>query len=82
MQMISGSISFVHVEDICRAHIFVAENPAASGRYICCAVNTSLVKLAQFLSKRYPQYNVPTEYVLIFLAYFVIGVTAFFCFLN
>jgi nucleoside-diphosphate-sugar epimerase len=64
--MISGSISLVHVEDICRAHIFVAENPAASGRYICCAVNTSLVELAQFLSKRYPQYNVPTEYVLIF----------------
>ncbi|KAF3325638.1 anthocyanidin reductase [Carex littledalei] len=62
MQMISGSISIVHVEDICRAHIFVAENPAASGRYICCAVNTNLVELAQFLSKRYPQYNVPTDF--------------------
>lgn len=62
MQMISGSISLVHVEDICRAQIFVAENPAASGRYICCAVNTSLVELAQFLSKRYPQYNVPTDF--------------------
>ncbi|KAJ4763572.1 Anthocyanidin reductase [Rhynchospora pubera] len=62
MQMISGSISFVHVEDICRAHIFVAENPEASGRYICCAVNTSLIELAQFLSERYPQYDVPTEF--------------------
>jgi nucleoside-diphosphate-sugar epimerase len=62
MQMISGSISITHVEDICRAHIFVAENPAASGRYICCAVNTSLVELAQLLSKRYPQYNVPTDF--------------------
>ncbi|CAK9135458.1 unnamed protein product [Ilex paraguariensis] len=39
MQMLSGSISISHVEDVCRAHIFVAEKESASGRYICCAVN-------------------------------------------
>jgi len=61
MQMLSGSISITHVEDVCRAHIFLAEKESASGRYICCGVNTSVVKLAKFLNKRYPQYQVPTE---------------------
>ncbi|ONK61100.1 uncharacterized protein A4U43_C08F26250 [Asparagus officinalis] len=62
IQMLSGSISFTHVEDVSRAEIFVAENESAFGRYICCAINTSLPELAEFLSKRYPQYNVPTNF--------------------
>ncbi|KAI6703949.1 hypothetical protein NL676_013085 [Syzygium grande] len=62
MQMLSGSISIAHVEDVCRAHIFVAEKESASGRYICCAANTSVPELAKFLNKRYPQYKAPTEF--------------------
>ncbi|XP_059661105.1 anthocyanidin reductase ((2S)-flavan-3-ol-forming)-like [Cornus florida] len=62
MQMLSGSISISHVEDVCRAHIFVAEKESASGRYLCCGVNTSVPELAKFLSKRYSQYNVPTDF--------------------
>ncbi|XP_077243432.1 NAD(P)-binding Rossmann-fold superfamily protein [Tasmannia lanceolata] len=62
MQMLSGSISLVHVEDVIRAHIFLAENSSASGRYICCPINTSVTELAKFLSKTYPQYQVPTEF--------------------
>lgn len=62
MQMLSGSISISHVEDVCRAHIFVAETGSASGRYICCAVNTSVPDLGKFLNKRYPEYKVPTDF--------------------
>ncbi|XP_042381028.1 anthocyanidin reductase ((2S)-flavan-3-ol-forming)-like isoform X2 [Zingiber officinale] len=62
MQSLSGSISFVHVEDLCRAHIFVAENELAAGRYICCAANTSAPELARFLRMRFPQYPVPTDF--------------------
>ncbi|KAJ4703291.1 Anthocyanidin reductase [Melia azedarach] len=62
MQMLSGSISIAHVEDVCRAHIFLAEKESASGRYICCAVNTSVPELAKFLNKRYPEYKVPTDF--------------------
>ncbi|KAK9706571.1 hypothetical protein RND81_07G135800 [Saponaria officinalis] len=62
MQMLSGSISITHVEDVCRAHVFLSEKESASGRYLCSAVNTSVPELAKFLSKRYPQYNVPTEF--------------------
>lgn len=61
MQTVSGSVSITHVEDTCRAHIFVAENESASGRYICCAVNTSLPELSTFLAKRFPEYKVPTK---------------------
>ncbi|KAF5742208.1 hypothetical protein HS088_TW09G00251 [Tripterygium wilfordii] len=62
MQMLSGSISITHVEDVVRAHVFLAEKESASGRYICCAVNTSVPELAKFLNKRYPQYKVPTDF--------------------
>lgn len=61
MQMLSGSISITHVEDVCRAHVFLAEKESASGRYICCAVNSSVPELAKFLNQRYPEFKVPTE---------------------
>jgi len=62
MQMLSGSISITHVEDVCRAQIFLAEKESASGRFICCGVNTSVPELAKFLNKRYPHYKVPTDF--------------------
>lgn len=51
-----------HVEDVCLAHIFVAEKASASGRYICCGANTSVPELANFLNKRYPHCKVPTDF--------------------
>ncbi|XP_065877892.1 anthocyanidin reductase ((2S)-flavan-3-ol-forming)-like [Euphorbia lathyris] len=62
MQMLSGSISITHVEDVCLAHIFLAEKESASGRYICCCLNTTLPQLANFLNNRYPHYQVPTQF--------------------
>ncbi|KAL5972839.1 hypothetical protein ACLOJK_039645 [Asimina triloba] len=62
MQLLSGSISTGHVDDVCQAHIFLAEKADASGRYICCPVNSCVTELAEFLSKRYPQYKVPTDF--------------------
>ncbi|KAB2082099.1 hypothetical protein ES319_A05G175600v1 [Gossypium barbadense] len=62
MQMLSGSISITHVEDVCRAHVFLAEKESASGRYICSAVNTSVPELAKFLNKRYPDFKVPIDF--------------------
>jgi len=61
IQLLSGSISITHVEDICRAHMFLAEKESASGRYIVCAHNTSIPELAKFLRERYPQCQIPTE---------------------
>lgn len=61
MQILSGSISLTHVEDVCRAHVFIAEKKSASGRYICCAVNSSFFELAKFLNERFSMYEIPTE---------------------
>jgi anthocyanidin reductase len=59
----SGSVQLIHVDDLCRAELFVAEEAAAAaaGRYVCCALNTTVVELARFLAGKFPQYNVKTD---------------------
>lgn len=61
-QGIYGTVSLVHVDDVSSAQIFLMENPSANGRYICSAINISVPQLAHYLSKRYPQYNVTTQF--------------------
>ncbi|XP_010533838.1 PREDICTED: anthocyanidin reductase [Tarenaya hassleriana] len=62
MQKLSGSISLVHVEDVARAHVFLAEKETASGRYICCSYNSSVPEIAEFLRQRYTHYNVVSNF--------------------
>jgi len=62
IQMTYGAVRLVHVDDVCSAHIFLMENPSAHGRHICSPINTSVPQLADYLSKRYPQYNVTTQF--------------------
>ncbi|VAH52380.1 unnamed protein product [Triticum turgidum subsp. durum] len=57
----TGSIPMVHIDDVCRAEILVAEEEAASGRYIVCGLNPTVVELARFLAAKYPQYKVNTH---------------------
>ena len=53
------NIPFVHVDDVASASIFLFEYPAARGRYICSAVEKTIDKMSEFLSARYPQFQVP-----------------------
>ncbi|KAK6918523.1 NAD-dependent epimerase/dehydratase [Dillenia turbinata] len=53
-------VSMVHTEDVARAHIFLLEYSDAKGRYICSSDDTSILELAEFLSTKYPEYQIPS----------------------
>ncbi|XP_042520746.1 dihydroflavonol 4-reductase-like [Macadamia integrifolia] len=55
-------VQFVHLDDLCNAHIFLFENPDAKGRYICSSHNATIIDLPKTLRERFPEYNVPTEF--------------------
>ena len=57
----TGCVPLVHDDDLWRAEQFVAEEDAAAGRYICCSLNTTVVEIARFLARKYPQYGVETN---------------------
>nr|BAD34461.1 dihydroflavonol 4-reductase [Eustoma grandiflorum] len=52
---------FVHLDDLCEAHIFLYEHPEAEGRYICSSHDTTINDLAKMIRHRWPEYNVPTN---------------------
>ena len=54
------NISMVHVDDVARAHIFLLEYLDAKGRYNCSADTISLLKMAEILSAKYPEFPIPT----------------------
>ncbi|KAK7342570.1 hypothetical protein VNO80_25525 [Phaseolus coccineus] len=53
-----GSIALVHIEDICRAHIFLMKHAKAESRYICSSQSCTLSNLATLLSKVYSCSNI------------------------
>jgi len=53
---------FVHLDDLCMAHIFLFEHPKAEGRYICSACDATILNVAKLLREKYPEYNVPTKF--------------------
>jgi bifunctional dihydroflavonol 4-reductase/flavanone 4-reductase len=55
-------IQFVHLDDLCDAHIFLLEHPAASGRYVCSSHDATIHGLAAMLRERYPEYDIPQSF--------------------
>ncbi|GMH17499.1 hypothetical protein Nepgr_019340 [Nepenthes gracilis] len=53
---------FVHLDDLCMAHIFLFEHPKAEGRYICSSHDATIFDIAKLLREKYPEYNVPTKF--------------------
>ncbi|KAF8675933.1 hypothetical protein HU200_047432 [Digitaria exilis] len=55
-------VQFVHLDDLCDAEIFLFENPAAAGRYVCSSHDVTIHGLAAMLRERYPEYYVPERF--------------------
>nr|WJP34988.1 dihydroflavonol 4-reductase 1 [Loropetalum chinense var. rubrum] len=53
---------FVHLDDLCNAHIYLYENPKAEGRYVCSSHDATILDLAKLLRAKYPEYNVPSKF--------------------
>ncbi|WJX15746.1 alcohol dehydrogenase (NADP(+)) [Trifolium repens] len=53
---------FVHLDDLCEAHIFLFEHLEVEGRYICCACEANIHDIAKLINAKYPEYNVPTKF--------------------
>ncbi|KAM7516232.1 hypothetical protein LguiA_005815 [Lonicera macranthoides] len=53
---------YVHLDDLCKSHIFLYENPKAGGRYICSSHDATIHDLAKMIREKWPEYNVPTEF--------------------
>ncbi|XP_062156694.1 vestitone reductase-like [Alnus glutinosa] len=54
------NMCMVHVDDVARAHIFLLECPIAEGRYICSSDLLTIEQMSEFLSARYPEFQIPT----------------------
>nr|CAP08805.1 dihydroflavonol reductase [Arabidopsis thaliana]CAP08810.1 dihydroflavonol reductase [Arabidopsis thaliana]CAP08826.1 dihydroflavonol reductase [Arabidopsis thaliana] len=53
---------YVHLDDLCNAHIFLYEQAAAKGRYICSSHDATILTISKFLRPKYPEYNVPSTF--------------------
>uniref|UniRef100_A0A0D3G005 NAD-dependent epimerase/dehydratase domain-containing protein n=1 Tax=Oryza barthii TaxID=65489 RepID=A0A0D3G005_9ORYZ len=53
----TGPIPTVHVDDLCRAEVFVAEKESASGRYICSSLSTTVMAFARFVAGKHPRFQ-------------------------
>ncbi|KAG8383351.1 hypothetical protein BUALT_Bualt04G0003400 [Buddleja alternifolia] len=52
---------FVHLDDLCEAHIFLFEHPKAEGRYICSNYDATIYDIASMIREKWPEYHIPTE---------------------
>nr|APX42765.1 DFR [Solanum melongena] len=53
---------YVHLDDLCEAHIFLYEHPKAEGRFICSSHHAIIYDVAKMVRQKWPDYYVPTEF--------------------
>ncbi|XP_057864113.2 putative anthocyanidin reductase isoform X2 [Cryptomeria japonica] len=55
LDIMLGSVPFVHIDDTCNAHIFLMEHTNPQNRYVCVSDSLSLKSLKDFLAEHYVQ---------------------------
>jgi len=59
----SGTMSFVDVRDVAKAHILAGFTPSASGRHICTSEDRSFLDMANALRKDFSEFPLPKGFV-------------------
>ncbi|KAF7103696.1 hypothetical protein CFC21_104659 [Triticum aestivum] len=52
-----GCVPLAHVQDACDAHLFLADAPAAEGRYLCVGGSHAMADITRLLASHYPLFN-------------------------
>nr|AUV64091.1 dihydroflavonol 4-reductase [Euphorbia pulcherrima] len=52
---------YIHLDDLCNAHIYLFEHSKAKGRYFCSSHDATIHEIARLLRQKYPQFNIPTK---------------------
>ncbi|CAN8286315.1 unnamed protein product [Cochlearia groenlandica] len=52
--------NMVHIDDVARAMIYLLERPKTKGRYICSSVEMKIDEVFEFLSTKFPQFQLPS----------------------
>ncbi|KAI5448037.1 hypothetical protein KIW84_015469 [Lathyrus oleraceus] len=60
---ICGKIPLVHVDDVCEAHIFCAENPSIKGRFLLANSYASSAEISNYYLQNYPEFNLKEKYL-------------------
>ncbi|XP_028216136.1 putative anthocyanidin reductase isoform X2 [Glycine soja] len=63
LEELDGKIPIVHVEDVCEAHIFCAENPSINGRFLVASSYASSAEIANYYLQAYPEFNLNHKYL-------------------
>ncbi|KAG6684838.1 hypothetical protein I3842_12G083400 [Carya illinoinensis] len=63
LQELLGSIPLVHIEDVCRAHIFCMEKPLMKGRFLCAAANPTIRGIAIYFQEKFAKNQIAKEFM-------------------
>ncbi|XP_061353004.1 NADPH HC-toxin reductase 2-like isoform X2 [Gastrolobium bilobum] len=63
LEELDGKIPIVHVDDVCEAHIFCAENPSIKGRFLVASSYTSSADIANCYFQTYPEFHLKKKYL-------------------
>ncbi|XP_068330993.1 NADPH HC-toxin reductase 1-like [Pyrus communis] len=63
LEELLGKLPFVHIEDVCTAHILCMEQPSISGRFLCAGAYLSSAEIASHWEKNYPDIRIAKEFV-------------------
>lgn len=57
LEELDGKIPLVHIDDVCQAHIFCAENPSITGRFLVASSYASSADIANYYLQTYPEFH-------------------------